>query len=330
MESTNKICFNKKDIINDIKEKGEYEKGASEIKIWEDDMNIDTEMYIIKNKEPLIPFLGVVNYSFKREGYCVNNYKNGDQYFGYYSNDKRNKQGFYTYIPKKLNNFLYMREYYFGLWKDDKKDSRGVYVWLKQNKKQINLINPFINFNDANFQAFVGEFNNDNFSKGTLLSKEGENYFVYHGTYINNLQRHGNKCFYYSATLEQLLFGTFKNNVFVDGYVGKFNDDGELKNFIRYHNKAITNEENSLQKNNHSNNNSKNISSKLLTFRNVIMSKDYFGILFDVFKNIINFKEENMNDIDIMNSDKYLDLMDTAASYNKITIFKDIEKYTHE
>ena len=37
-----------------------------------------------------------------------------------------------------------------------------------------------------------------------------------------------------------------------------------------------------------------------------------------------------MNDIDIMNSDKYLDLMDTAASYNKITIFKDIEKYTHE
>ena len=57
------------------------------------------------------------------------------------------------------------------------------------------------------------------------------------------------------------------------------------------------------------------------------MSKDYFGILFDVFKNIINFKEENMNDIDIMNSEKYLDLMDTAASYNKITIFKDIEKY---
>ena len=224
-----KIHYNKKEIITELKEKGKYEKDSTEIKKWEDEMNLDTEMYIIKQKEPLIPFLGVVNYSFKREGYCVNNYKNGDQYFGYYSNDQRNKQGFYSYIPKKINNLLFIREYYFGLWNEDKKDSRGVYIWLKQNKQQLLKKNPFINFNDANFRAFVGEFKKDEFVKGTLMSKEGNNYFVYHGTFINNLQKHGNKCFYFSASLEELMQGTFKNNIFVDGYVAKFDYNGELK-----------------------------------------------------------------------------------------------------
>ena len=65
----------------------------------------------------------------------------------------------------------------------------------------------------------------------------------------------------------------------------------------------------------------------MLTFRNVIMSKDYFGILYDIFKNAINFKNDNMNDIELFNSDKYIDLMDIAASYNQASIFKDIEKY---
>ena len=37
-----------------------------------------------------------------------------------------------------------------------------------------------------------------------------------------------------------------------------------------------------------------------------------------------------MNDIDIFNSDKYLDLMEIAASYNQVSIFKEIEKYLNQ
>ena len=68
----------------------------------------------------------------------------------------------------------------------------------------------------------------------------------------------------------------------------------------------------------------------MLTFRNVIMSKDYFGFLFNIFKCAIDFKNQNMSDINIFNSDKYLDLMEIAASYNRISIFKDIEKYLNQ
>ena len=36
------------------------------------------------------------------------------------------------------------------------------------------------------------------------------------------------------------------------------------------------------------------------------MSKYYFGILYNIFKEAIEFKNENMNDVDIFNSDKFL------------------------
>ena len=72
------------------------------------------------------------------------------------------------------------------------------------------------------------------------------------------------------------------------------------------------------------------ISKKILTFRNIIMSKDYFGILYITFKEAIDFKNENMNDVEIFNSDIYIDLMDIMASYNQVSIFKDIEKHLKE
>ena len=90
---------------------------------------------------------------------------------------------------------------------------------------------------------------------------------------------------------------------------------------IKYKNKKI------LEENNDDN---KEIAKKMLTFRNVIMSKDYFGIVYNIFKDAINFKNDNMNDVEFFNSDTYIDLMDIAASYNQVSIFKDIEKHLKE
>lgn len=313
----NEIYLDKKDIINEIEEKGQYKKDQITIKKWEDEINFDTEMYIVKNEDKNLPFFGVVNYKFEREGYCINNYSNGDQYFGYYSNNLRNKHGFYTYKPK-INKKKIIYEYYFGLWKDDIKEGRGVYVWFKGDNQD----KPFDNFDKSNFEAYIGGFEKDKFTKGTLLSKENDNYFVYHGPLLDGNKKHGNNCFYYCSNLDQLFYGTFNNNVFIEGYVCLFDDDGEIKDIIKYKNNTIVNN------GEFSNYDSlKNIGLTLLTFRNVIMSKDYFGILFNEFAKVIKFKEENMNDVDIFNSEKYLDLMAIIASYNKISICKDIEKY---
>ena len=329
--SKNKIHFYKKDIRKKIKEKGKYQSGTTTIIRWEDDMNTDNEMYVLKNKMYNLPFLGVINYEFKREGYCVNKYSNGDEYFGYYSNDLRNKQGIYIYKPKyEIKNTLLM-QYYFGLWENDLKEGRGIYLWLKENRDNYNknipinkIYNPFNNFETANFTAYVGGFQKNKFTKGTLLKKEGDNYFVFHG-FFQDTKKNGKNCFYYSAKLEEILYGTFKDDKFIEGFVGKFNDDGEIDNIIKYKNKEI------MVNNQPDNKDYKEeISKKILTFRNIIMSKDYFGILYNTFKEAIDFKNENMNDVEIFNSDIYIDLMDIMASYNQVSIFKDIEKHLKE
>ena len=325
----NEIKYDKKEIIEKIKSSGKYESAGTTIIKWEDEMNPDTEMYIVKNTFNKMPFIGVVNYEFKREGYCVNNYQNNDEYFGYYSDDLRNKQGLYIYNPKLIANKFITRQYYFGLWENDKKHGRGIYLWLKENNTNIiynKLYNPFNNFETSNFNAYIGELDNDNFTKGTLLKKEDDNYFVYHGQIEGkNIKKHGKECFYYSAKLEEIFFGIFINDIFVEGYIGKFNENGEIENIVKYQNKKIIGIENTNKINY-----IKDISKKLETFRNVIMSKDYFGDLYNIFKNIIDFKNKNMNDINIFNSDKYLDLMEIAASYNQMSIFKDIEKYLNQ
>ena len=329
--SKNKIHYNKNDIIKKLNQNKKYISGNTTIIRWEDDMNTNTEMYILKNKFNNLPFIGVVNYEFKREGYCINSYLNGDEYFGYYINDLRNKQGLYIYKPKfEIGNKI-LRQYYFGLWENDYKEGRGIYLWLNEIRDNINRniinnksYNPFNNFEKANFYAYIGLLKKNKFTKGTLLKKENDNYFVFHGS-LQNLKKNGKNCFYYSAKLEQILYGTFKDDKFIDGFVGKYDDNGQIKEIIKYKNKTIINKDKFLP-----NDNIEELSQKLITFRNIIMSKDYFGILYKVFKDAIDFKNKNMNNIDIFNSDLYIDLMDVESSYNQVSIFKDIEKHIKE
>ena len=329
--SKNKIHYNKNDIIKKLNQNKKYISGNTTIIRWEDDMNTNTEMYILKNKFNNLPFIGVVNYEFKREGYCINSYLNGDEYFGYYINDLRNKQGLYIYKPKSEIGNKILRQYYFGLWENDYKEGRGIYLWLNEirDNRNRNIINnksynPFNNFEKANFYAYIGLLKKNKFTKGTLLKKENDNYFVFHGS-LQNLKKNGKNCFYYSAKLEQILYGTFKDDKFIEGFVGKYDDNGQIKEIIKYKNKTIINKDKFLP-----NDNIEELSQKLITFRNIIMSKDYFGILYKVFKDAIDFKNKNMNNIDIFNSDLYIDLMDVEASYNQVSIFKDIEKHIKE
>ena len=328
--SKNKIHFNTKDIEKKLNSNKKYQTNNTTIIRWEDEMNPDTKMYVLKNKFNNLPFIGVVNYDFKREGYCVNKYLNGDEYFGNYSNDLRNRQGIYIYKPKYETGKIILRQYYFGLWENDLKQGRGIYVWLKEDKNNSKnsynnkSYNPFNNFDKANFDAYVGNFDKNKFTKGTLLKKEGDNYFVFHGWFLNS-KKNGKNCFYYSAKLEEILYGTFKDDKFIEGFVGKFDDNGDLKNLIKYKNKSII-EKDKFEPSD----DEKEVAKKILTFRNIIMSQDYFWILYNIFKDAIDFKNANMNNVELFNSYLYLDLLDIAASYNQVSIFKDIEKHLKE
>ena len=312
---TEKLHFDKLTLTRDLEGKEEYKEENVIIKKWDGDEE-NENMYCAKINNNNIYFLGILNDIFERDGYCINHYSNDDSYFGYYSEDQRDKHGFYEFKPEIKNGKRY-QEFYFGLWKNDERDNRGINLWINES----NDIEPFSDFDSSNFDAYVGHFENDFYIKGTYLSKEENEYFVYHGFINQNGEREGENCLFYSASLEECLFGKFVRNEFVSGYSCKYDDDGNVKDLCKYEDNNIIQEEDL------DNNNVDEICKKLFVFRNVIMEKDYFGDVYNCFGKAYNFKNNQMKNIDILNSDKYLDIITTAISYNKVTIFNDIEKY---
>ena len=312
---SNSLYFDKLLVNREIEKKNEYKEDNIIIKKWDCD-DIYSNMYCAKILTENTNFLGILNELFEREGYCLNIYTNGDSYFGYYSNNLRDKHGFYEFKPeikKKIRN----QEFYFGLWKDDLRNNRGINLWISEPEKNI----PFSNFDDSDFECYVGLFENDNFIKGTYLIKNEDDYYVYHGNFDEEGNKYGNNCLLYSSTLEQCFYGKFQNNEFIKGYVCKYDNEGNVNDLCKYENEIIIKEE-ELNKNNIN-----DISKLLFIFRNVIMGKDYFGDIYNCFGKAYNFKINEMKNIDILNNDKYLDIMTAAICYNKVTIFNDIEKF---
>ena len=313
-QEQNKIILDKATIFKSLDKIGEYknEKLKVTIKKWEDD-DVTSNMFIIKTEDDC-PFLGVINGLFEREGFGINTYSNGDNYFGYFSENERNKHGIYSYKPKIENNQI-LREYYYGSWKDNYKDGYGIYLWLKENKDKI----PFTDFSNSSFKAYVGNISRDVFIKGTLLIKSENNYFVYHGNFNPEGKKHGDLSFFYSAQKELLLYGSFENDNFISGFIANFDNDGNLIKICKYNQGQI------IDKKNINSFEIETIEKIVFNFRNIIMAKDYFGDIYKEFGNVIKFKEKHMNNLDILNSDKYIDIMNAVVRYNKITIFKDIE-----
>ena len=318
-QKNSKISLDKAAIFKTLDKTGEYKNESLKITIkkWEDD-DVVGNMFIIKI-EGETPFLGVVNGMFEREGFGVNTYSNGDIYFGYFSENQRNKHGIYSYKPKLENNFI-LSEYYYGMWKDDYRDGYGIYLWLRENKSN----EPFNNFETSSFKAYIGNISKDIFTKGTLLIKSENNYYIYHGQFNSEGKKHGDLSFFYSAQKELLLYGTFDNDIFISGYIAKFTDEGNIIKINKYFNGKI-------EEKNESNSKEIEIVEKIMfNFRNIIMSKDYFGDIYKEFKEVNKFREKNMNNLEILNSDRYIDIMKAAVGYNKISIFRDIEKYVEE
>ena len=318
-QKNSKITLDKAAIFKTLDKTGEYKNESLKITIkkWEDD-DVVGNMFIIK-MEGETPFLGVVNGMFEREGFGVNTYSNGDIYFGYFSENQRNKHGIYSYKPKLENNFI-LSEYYYGMWKDDYRDGYGIYLWLRENKSN----EPFNNFETSSFNAYIGNISKDIFIKGTLLIKSENNYYMYHGQFNSEGKKHGDLSFFYSAQKELLLYGTFDNDIFISGYIAKFTDEGNIIKINKYFNGKI-------EEKNESNSKEIEIVEKIMfNFRNIIMSKDYFGDIYKEFKEVNKFREKNMNNLEILNSDRYIDIMKAAVGYNKISIFRDIEKYVEE
>ena len=330
IQQSNEILhFKSNDIENSIKKYGYFKNNSITIyQLLDFDDFIQQDEYIppnedlffaLENKDDKIPFLGIVNFNFKRFGYCLNAYINGDIYFGNYYKDVISKKGFYSYKPEIENDYK-LSQYYYGFWENNLFEGNGIYLWIKEPKDIL----PFSNIDISSFDAFIGNSEKGQFKKGVLLNYKGiNNFFIYYGSFSNDGKKEGKNCFYYCSTLEEICFGNYNNGIFYEGFVGKFNKDtGNINNLIFYKKEENENPEGKRIKVE----NEKNVVYIMNKFRKIVLTNNFAKNIFDEFKQILKFRDEKMKDINtIINNNQYEEIIKLFTT-EKINLYQELEK----
>lgn len=316
----NSIELDKDRVMEELNEKGEYEGNEISIRKMEAEEGDEEEndSYLVEITKNNSRFMGILNNEFKREGYGLNKLENGDTYLGYFENDERSKHGIYIWAPEKRSKNT-LTECYHGFWKENKKEKNGIYIWLEEPKKNSQ-------FDKANFDAYVGEFEDDTYKKGTYLSKVGDNYYLYYGKFDREGQKSDDNAYFYSSKNDRLLHGRISKDNFMSGYISMFDPNSGLLKDLAYctfdkdgNNTSIILKD-ELQKE------EKDREVKAITtFRNIILEYDYFGIIYDKYKEIKKCINKDFDSIDIFeDGKKFPKIMKLCSDYNSNNINNDI------
>ena len=319
MKSTqNEIIELDKQIINaQILKTGKYEKNGALVRKWEGET--DSDSYIAQITKSNMSFIGILNGKFEREGYGLNNFSNGDQYFGYFENDLRNKHGIYFWNPQKKNSIIH-EECYYGFWKDNKKDNRGLYLWMDEPEGNLD-------FQKANFDCYIGDIKDDKYTKGIYLTKKNDDYYLYYGLFDENGKKNDKNALFYSST-DRLIKGHIVNDNFIDAYVAFFESEtGNLTTFVfcNFGNDGTVTS--MKQEKELGIDEVEKLKNEMNTFRNVILEEDYFTNIYNKYREIRSFIKENMTSIDILDDkEKFPEIIKLCVGYNSLNLFHEIEK----
>ena len=318
----NTIFLDKEKILSSITNDGQYETDEIKVKKW--DGGEDTETYLVEISKANIKFNGVLNQFFERDGYGIHHFENGDKYFGFFKEDKRNFNGIYFW-PKEEKDGRIKSEMYYGFWKDNCINTNGIYIWLDEPISDKN-------FDNAYLEAYVGKFEDGTYSKGTYLQKTEDDYFLYHGQFTKNGLKNDENGFFYSSNLDRVFHGEIINDVFVKGYIVVFDSEtGNIENIVFANFDKDLNVSNiTLDKDLEQNNKEKE--GKLCSrFRDVILGIDYFGELYKKINDVEQFIEENMGDVKVFNDQEKFPLMiKYAVAYARNNIDNDITSKVFE
>lgn len=287
------------------------------IKKWEGERN--TKDYISEIKKGDIHFIGILDTNLVKQGYGFMSLPNNEKYFGVYADDLRSKHGLYQY-PDKIEGDKIEREFFFGVFNEGKVDNRGVYLWIKE-KKDVPMFN---NFEEADFSCFIGDLDSNHFINGTYMTKKGEKYYVYYGSFNEQNEKEGDGVFYYNSEKDELMYGKVEKNKFINSYMSVFDDEGNIKNgiFVNFDDKGKISD----YKQKEEMPDKSGIFDQMFDFRNIILDKDYFGEVFNTFKDTMKFIASDVNFESFDSQDKFSKLINVSFNFNKISIKEDIDK----
>lgn len=119
-----------------------------------------------------------------------------------------------------------------------------------------------------------------------------------------------------------VFFGKFSEDKFVEGYIVAFEDDGVPKGIVKANEKdnKITGGKNIDEVT------GAKMTEVMSSFRDAILDTDYFGEVYNKFKDIVMFQNKEMKNPEIFNAENYVKIMTIGPKHHKITIFDKISK----
>ena len=328
------IELDKTKIDGNIIKSGEYttEDGDICIKKWKIKKEEGEESYDVKTQNKYLgnlkkdgfSYSGSLNENFQRDGYGLEVFKNGDKFLGQFDSDIRNEKGVYYFSPIKNeeneNSVNIQSECYLGEWKNNLKDKNGIYIWLDQQENKYE-------YNNTNFDAYIGEFEEDKYIRGTYLTKLNNEYTLYHGNFSKEGKKNDNNGYFFSSKWNKMFHGKFVDDALENGYLCSFDEEGENVTeiiFCKFNEDGSVNdviEENQL--------NQEDVEKEkkyIAFFRSIIFEGDYFGKIYSIFYKIKN-KIDSLEDmIRILEDEENIVEMNKILNkYNKKNLYKEIE-----
>ena len=332
--STNFLELDKAKIDRGISESGEYNAEGIYIKKWKPNKEENQEYqenysdkkesdkYISTLEKNGCQYSGSLNDKFQRDGYGLEIYNNGDKYFGQFASDCRNESGIYYFAPtndEKTNNV--QTECYLGQWKNNLKDKNGMYIWMDEPENNFE-------FKNANFDAYVGEFEDEKYFRGTFLSKLNNEYYLYHGYFDKDGKKTDDNAYFYTSKSNKIFHGKILSDVLQYGILATFDDDGETIKEVVY---CTFNEDGSVkdiyQENQLSPEDVEGEKIKIINFRNIAIDGDYYNKIYNKFVKT-KMKIDKLGDmVSVLEREENIQAINKILKkYSKKNIYYDIEE----
>ena len=297
----------------------------------------------ISSKDEKTKFLGIIEklqLKYERNYLGFQLYENNDIYLGNFKENMKNNFGCYLFSPENKNNSL-LTEFYLGNFDYDQMQTNGMYLWMNELNQNVNENlngNEFLknvvdvkkiyendenddkNFENCNFSGFVGDIKENDFGNGIYFQKEGNDYKLFYG----NLNVNENKNLTNESNLliiinndendENIVYGKVENGKFIEGklFIIEYDEKVEIASI-----KKIITFKDDVQIDEKSNNINQSEYENILTFRNLCMEKNWFGMIFKTYTNFFKYLNNIIKtDVNFFNEKNMANLNEYLKSFN--------------
>ena len=184
-----------------------------------------------------------------------------------------------------------------------------------------------LDYDEANFDAYIGEFEEEKYLRGTYISKLYKEFYIYHGNFKDG-KKNDNNAYCFSSKWNKMFHGKIINDTLESGYLGTFDEEGEQVIEIVY---CKFNEDGSvigvIEEKKLNEEDIEEEKKNLLNFRSIIFDGDYFGKVYNKFTKIKN-KLDNLDDmVGILEREENISVVEKILNkYKKKNIYYDIEE----